>query len=228
MLVAPASRRRWWCTAAGWFYRPRDRGAAKGAAMLVAPASRRRWWCTAAGWFYRPRDVGAPKGTAMLVAPASRRRWCVSLRVGFIAHGYGYGPFPGRCRCSGTCPHHRPSGPPGRIGVPVTQRRTIGVVARGLIERAATTPMARRRPASWPGQQTSSRSPGEPGMGLMRNGTRRREVLLAQSHARHPDGARFSACPEVVGWLVGCRGLRLGTDWVIASTEGRDPGFWGF
>ena len=25
MLVAPASRRRWWCTDAGWFYRPRIR-----------------------------------------------------------------------------------------------------------------------------------------------------------------------------------------------------------
>ena len=36
----------------------------------------------------------------------------------------------------------------GPQGVPAPQRRTIGVVACGLIGRAATTPMARRRPAS--------------------------------------------------------------------------------
>ena len=50
--------------------------------------------------------------------------------------------------------------------VPADQRRTIGVVARGLIEKAATTPMARRRPASLPEQQTASRVPGEPGWTL--------------------------------------------------------------
>jgi len=52
------------------------------------------------------------------------------------------------CRCPGTCPHLRPSGPLRRFGVSADQRRTIGVVAGGLILRAATTPMARRRPAS--------------------------------------------------------------------------------
>ncbi len=40
---------------AGWFHRPPDVGATRGAVMLVAPASRRRWWCTDAGWSYRPR-----------------------------------------------------------------------------------------------------------------------------------------------------------------------------
>ena len=82
---------------------------------------------------------------------------------------------------------HRPSGTIGRFGAQSPQRRTIGVVARGLIERAATTPMVRRRPASWPGQQTASRSPREPGMDLVRSATRRRGVPPAQSHARHPD-----------------------------------------
>ena len=59
----------------------------------------------------------------------------------------------------GSALHHRPSGLPRRQSVPAAQRRTIGVVARGLIERAATTPMARRRPASKPGKLISSRSP---------------------------------------------------------------------
>ena len=45
---------------AGWFHRPRDVGATRGAAMLVAPASRRRWWCSDAGWFYRPRILIRP------------------------------------------------------------------------------------------------------------------------------------------------------------------------
>jgi len=84
----------------------------------------------------------------------------------------------------------------------VTQRRTIGVVARGLIERAATPPMARRRPSSWPEQKTASRFPGEPGMDLVRNGTLRRGVLLAQSHARHPDVARFPLPREGIGLVT--------------------------
>ena len=42
----------------------------------------------------------------------------------------------------------RPSGPP-RLVPRASQRRTIGVVARRVGGAAATTPMARRRPASW-------------------------------------------------------------------------------
>ena len=38
-------------------------------------------------------------------------------------------------------------------------------------------------------------------MDLVRNGTRCGEVLLAQSHARHPDGARFPTGP-VAGSVV--------------------------
>ncbi len=39
-------------------------------------------------------------------------------------------------------------------------------------------------------------------MDLVRSGTRRREVLLAQSHARHPGGAWFSACSVAVADTV--------------------------
>ncbi len=178
------------------------------------------------GLVLSPTRRGATKGAAMLVAPASRRRWCVPMRFGSIAHRYGYGPVPFAVHVAESC-HHRPSGPPGRIGVPATQRRPIGVVARGLIERAATTPMARRRPASWPEQQTASRSPGEPGPHFVREARRSREVAPAQKRTRHPDGAGFSACREVVGRPVVYRGLRPGTGWVIASRDGRDPGFRG-
>ena len=85
----------------------------------------------------RPRQqtaavaVTLPSAPAFWAAVTLWRPGGLLMRVGSIAHGNGYGPCPGRCRCSGTCPHRRPSGPPGRIGVPATQRRTIGVVARG-------------------------------------------------------------------------------------------------
>ncbi len=49
------------------------------------------------------------------------------------------------CRTRARFSDHRPSGPPS-----ATQRRTIGVVERGDDWRTATTPMARRRPPSWP------------------------------------------------------------------------------
>jgi len=39
MLVAPTSRRRWWCAAPGWFHRPRGRGRYKISNHLVAQAS---------------------------------------------------------------------------------------------------------------------------------------------------------------------------------------------
>jgi len=54
-----------------------------------------------------------------------------------------------------------------------------------------------------------------------------REVVPAQMRTRHPDGVGSSAWPETVGRLVVYRGLRLGTDWVIASPPGRGPGFRG-
>ncbi len=82
-----------------------------------------------------------------------------------LGHGHGHGHGLGTGHGFGfgeTHPQHRPSGALGRRSVPAPQRRTIGVVARGMIGRAATTPMVRRRPATAPGEQTSSRVPGEP------------------------------------------------------------------
>ncbi len=104
-------------------------------------------------------------------------------------------PFPVAAVVPDHAPRHRPSGSPGRIGVPAVQRRAIGVVARGLIERAATTPMARRRPASWPGEQTASRLPREPGSAIVREARRCRMVVPAQWRTRHPAGAGFPAWP---------------------------------
>ena len=84
--------------------------------------------------------------------------------------------------------HWRPGGPASH------HRRGRAWVAG----RAATTPMARRRPASWPEEQTASRSPGGARCDIVRWARRSREVAPAQYRTRHPDGGRFSACPESV------------------------------
>ncbi len=93
-----------------------------------------------------------------------------------------------------TCNRPRPSGPSGRLGVPAPQRRTIGVVARGLI--------VGLRPSRWHADglprgrenQDVARSPREPGSAIVRSVLRCRKVVPAQWRTRHPDGARFSAC----------------------------------
>ena len=61
---------------AGWFHRPPDVGATRGAVMLVAPASRRRWWCTDAGWSYRPRMRKRPLSRSLpRTLPSSPAFW---------------------------------------------------------------------------------------------------------------------------------------------------------
>ncbi len=71
------------------------------------------------------------------------------------------------------------------------------------------------------------RAPGGARSAFVLGGPLRREVVPAQMRTRHPGGARFTACCEVVEWLVVCCGVRVGTDWVTASPEGRSPGFRG-
>ena len=46
---------------------------------------------------------------------------------------------------------------------------------------------------------TSRRSPREPGSAIVRGAGRSRVVVPAQWRTRHPDGARFPACPRPVG-----------------------------
>ena len=113
-------------------------------------------------------------------------------------------------------PQPRPSGPPGRCGVPAAQRRPSSAVAWLGNCRAATTLLGRRRPASEPGEQTSSTIPGEPGIDLVRSGKRRRDVDLAQSHARHPEVGRFPACS---GRLRSRKLKRTEPNWGLRNLE---------
>ena len=82
-------------------------------------------------------------------------------------------------------PERRPSGPP-RLLPRTSQRRPIGAVARGWRERAATAPMARRRPASWLEQPHRGCVPrGLPGIGIVRGVEAAGKASLAQCRARH-------------------------------------------
>ena len=69
--------------------------------------------------------------------------------------------------------------------------RTIGVVARGLIGRAATAPMVRRRPAS---------EPGEPGWSVPPGGAR--HGLCAERNAPPRRSSGTKSCPAPRGGAV--------------------------
>ncbi len=88
-------------------------------------------------------DAGSPRRTRRPEMRDSATATAAGTASGTAAigngHGHGY--------CHGFS-HHRPSGTLGRPGVPASQRRTSSVVARVGIGRAATTLLARRRPAS--------------------------------------------------------------------------------
>ncbi len=114
MLVAPASRRRWWCADAGWFYRPRIRPLSRSLSRTLPstpafwsavtrwrpsdPASRHRRGRVWVDWEGCDHADGAP--AACLVAGAADR---IALPV-----GARHGPCAGRDtpprRSSGTKP----------------------------------------------------------------------------------------------------------------------------
>ncbi len=106
----------------------------------------------------------------MFVAPASRRRWWCADEGWFYRSRIRIRPRPRLQPLFQTMPstpafwatvtHWRP-------GVPASHHRRGCSWVAG---RAATTPMARRRPASSPGELTSRRSPREPGTALCEGG----------------------------------------------------------
>ena len=100
--------------------------------------------------------------------------------------------------------------------VPATQRRPIGVVARGLIERAATPPMARRRPAFVAGRNDlEALSEGA------RSGIVRRE-RRAESGCRHNAEPGTPMGRGILRVLVGF-GLGCTTGWADIVGAGFQP-----
>ncbi len=84
----------------------------------------------------------------------------------------------------------------------------------GVTGRAATTPMARRRPTPAPEEMLSSPSPGEPGSAIVREAPRCRMVDPAQWRAQHPDVAPFPRAQSGIGPGSGrcrCPGRGRGT-----------------
>ncbi len=147
---------------------------------------------------------------------------------------------PGSHRGLGRC---APSpGLVGRCDANASRRTTwpIGMVTRGLIGRAATTPMARRRPASSPGEQTASRSPREPGSAIVRSASRRRLVARRDHVPGTPMGRGFPLAlvgfgrgstpgwADIVGWASSLPVRDVEVGWAFREVRGgwdrRDSG----
>jgi len=93
-------------------------------------------------------------------------------------------------------PEHRPSGTPGRPGVPASHQRRGRAVDDG---RTATTPMVRRRPPSWRGEVHRIALPEVARSAVVLGASPCRWVVQAQLRTRH---ARCGAiCPQALGWF---------------------------
>ena len=84
----------------------------------------------------------------------------------------------------------------GRCDALASQRPSVAPSACSLVGRLRGLRPRRGHAGGLPRSRESqdeARLPREPGMDLVRSGTRRRIVPPAQSHARHPEGTGFSA-----------------------------------
>ena len=145
-----------------------------------------------AQWLSRIRSLSST-GWKLLSLHRGRLGWCSDSHPGCRRWrgGFGYGSGKGRCFVPG---HALSTGLLGRCDALASRRPSVAPPAwsrGGSQGMAATTPMARRRPASRPGKQGVARPPGEPGQDFVRGGGVAGRSLPAQRRPGTPRGRGF-------------------------------------